>query len=679
MRIVIPYILTLGLSTSLQAQENLPDPTVLALNESTRDSLRFIESQRAAYYWVELNRDSLLYYVNDCIMLAQKHGQELEEAWGLASRGYCQTGTGEFSQALTNFLKAFPLVENPKHNAQEWLPPGQTGRQHRLYYLSYVHHLYAILMGRVRNYEQAIHHFREAKRIAQEINVPRGIIWADMNLGVYYLLLDKPDSALLFSKHARTLALKTAGEKKYLGLITSTIARIALEKGNEKEALRLFHVAIQEAIDNQNQIVLTNVYRSLASYFLDKSEKDSSLWYARKSLESLQAIGKNATPVTDVGGLYEGLFRAYQLNNQTDSALRYAGFSIYATDSLSNNEIENLAEFQKKSLAEQLRLQTLEKEKVVYQNKVRTYTLFSGLGVFLLIASILYRNNRKKQKTNKILEKALTDLKSTQGQLIQSEKMASLGELTAGIAHEIQNPLNFVNNFSEVNKELIGEMKQEIKNGNLAEIDSIASDIEANEEKINHHGKRADAIVKGMLQHSRTSSGVKEPTNINALADEYLRLAYHGLRAKDKSFNATLKTDFDESVGTINIIPQDIGRVILNLITNAFYAVSEKKKQQSDGLSDYEPTVTVSTKKIGSKVLISVKDNGNGIPAHIKEKIFQPFFTTKPAGQGTGLGLSLSYDIVKAHGGELNVETKQTEGLSPGQGGTEFFITLPIA
>jgi two-component system, NtrC family, sensor kinase len=264
------------------------------------------------------------------------------------------------------------------------------------------------------------------------------------------------------------------------------------------------------------------------------------------------------------------------------------------------------------------------------------------------------------------LNQSLTHLKQTQTQLIQSEKMASLGELTAGIAHEIQNPLNFVNNFSEVNKELIAELKTEIKKGNTEEVNSIADDIEANEQKINHHGKRADAIVKGMLQHSRSSTGVKELTDINALADEYLRLAFHGLRAKDKDFNTIMKTDFDASIGKINIIPQDIGRVLLNLYNNAFYALNEKSKQQ------IQPTVSVSTKKINDKVVLTVMDNGNGIPQKVIDKIFQPFFTTKPTGQGTGLGLSLSYDIIKAHGGEIKVETKEGEF-------TEFLIQLPIS
>jgi signal transduction histidine kinase len=266
------------------------------------------------------------------------------------------------------------------------------------------------------------------------------------------------------------------------------------------------------------------------------------------------------------------------------------------------------------------------------------------------------------------LQNTLNELKVTQQQLVQSEKMASLGELTAGIAHEIQNPLNFVNNFSEINAELIEEMQEALVAGNLQEAKDIASAIKENEEKINNHGKRADAIVKGMLQHSRSSSGVKEPTDINALADEYLRLSYHGLRAKDKSFNATLKTDFDESVGNINIIPQDIGRVILNLITNAFYAVNEKKKVVKTG---YEPTVTVKTLLNNNLVSISVADNGNGIPPKAIDKIFQPFFTTKPTGEGTGLGLSMSYDIItKAHGGDLSVQNNEGEGAT-------FIITLP--
>jgi signal transduction histidine kinase len=312
------------------------------------------------------------------------------------------------------------------------------------------------------------------------------------------------------------------------------------------------------------------------------------------------------------------------------------------------------------------------------RSKNQQYLVIASLSILviavLIIALIQFRNNKQKQKANLLLEgqkqkieTTLSELKSTQAQLIQSEKMASLGELTAGIAHEIQNPLNFVNNFSEINKELADELEVEIDKGNYMDAKAIAKDIKENEQKINHHGKRADAIVKGMLQHSRSSTGVKESTDINALADEYLRLSYHGLRAKEKSFNATIKTDFDGGIGKINIVPQDIGRVLLNLYNNAFYAVNEKKKQQPEG---YEPTISVSTKKLNDKIILTVMDNGNGIPQKVFEKIFQPFFTTKPTGQGTGLGLSLSYDIIKAHGGEIKVETKEGDG-------SRFVLQLP--
>ena len=314
------------------------------------------------------------------------------------------------------------------------------------------------------------------------------------------------------------------------------------------------------------------------------------------------------------------------------------------------------------------------------------FFLTCNIGLMLIIfsISIIFDNFRvaaygevTHQKNE--LQSTLSELKNTQEQLIQAEKMASLGELTAGIAHEIQNPLNFVNNFSEVSQELLDEMKEEIANGEYDEANKIVNDVIQNLEKITHHGKRADGIVKGMLQHSRKRTAEKEPTDINKLVDEYLRLAYHGLRAKDKSFNVTLETDFDDSVALVNVIPQDMGRVVLNLITNAFYAVNEKKSAfaKAGKENNYEPTVWITTRnnqpqegRRDGAIQIYVRDNGIGIPTNVLNKIFQPFFTTKPTGQGTGLGLSMSYDIIKAHGGELNVETEEGKG-------TNFTITLP--
>jgi two-component system NtrC family sensor kinase len=269
------------------------------------------------------------------------------------------------------------------------------------------------------------------------------------------------------------------------------------------------------------------------------------------------------------------------------------------------------------------------------------------------------------------LRSALTELKTTQAQLIQSEKMASLGELTAGIAHEIQNPLNFVNNFAEVSAELVTELEEERDKADRdLELEAeLLADLKQNLQKIHQHGGRAASIVRGMLEHSRQSSGERTPTDLNALADEYLRLAYHGLRAKDKSFNATLKPDFDPALPPVEVIAQDLGRVLLNLLTNAFYAV---KKRQERGESGYAPTVSVSTRRVGDDVEVRVRDNGTGMPEAVKAKIFQPFFTTKPTGEGTGLGLSLSYDIVtQGHGGTLTVESQEGNF-------TEFVISLPI-
>jgi signal transduction histidine kinase len=333
---------------------------------------------------------------------------------------------------------------------------------------------------------------------------------------------------------------------------------------------------------------------------------------------------------------------------------------IQHSEALSSDEKEAIS----KAVKEVDKVITITEFKLDRTEKVKRTT------AILLEETIEELEQKRKaiEESNTALTKSLQELKAAQAQLIQSEKMASLGELTAGIAHEIQNPLNFVNNFSEVNCELSDEILEAADKGDLKEIMLLAADIKSNQEKIKAHGMRADAIVKGMLQHSRTSSGEKELTDINALADEYLRLAYHGIRAKDILFNAKLVTDFDKTLGKINIIPQDIGRVILNLITNAFYAVAEKKKMIG---GEYEPVVTVSTKKNGEKVFISVADNGNGIPDKVLDKIFQPFFTTKPTGQGTGLGLSLSYDIIKAHSGQINIRNTTGEGA-------EFIIALPI-
>ena len=338
--------------------------------------------------------------------------------------------------------------------------------------------------------------------------------------------------------------------------------------------------------------------------------------------------------------------------------------------------------------------QRLQSERSFQQKRMLGIAL-GGVGLLLISLILLWQNNRQKQKNNLALNNTLSRLQATQSQLIQSEKMASLGELTAGIAHEIQNPLNFVNNFSEVSGELISEAREELDKGDISEVKSILDDLNQNLNKINHHGDRASSIVKGMLDHSRTSSGEKVPTDINKLCEEYIRLAYHGMRAKDKSFNVKYETDFQDDIPPINIVPQDIGRVILNLVNNAFQAVQDyipskevnAERTQSEA-EEYQPMIKIKTALAGgpgfnhSKVevttgvggqrwlIITISDNGPGIPDEIRDKIFQPFFTTKATGQGTGLGLSLSYDIIKAHGGNISVDSDTIRG-------TLFSIQLP--
>ena len=494
--------------------------------------------------------------------------------------------------------------------------------------------------------------------------------------------LHQQDSAFYYAKKRHEIDLKV-NDPTDLVFGNLLLGDIYTAMGNTDSAMAKYKYVNDNTPVSFVGYIAANAQTGMARLFQKEGKIDSALFYARQALiyfqnnkKDVQGWGQNADLyIEEISPLVAALYKA---NNQPDSAYKFLQLSISVKDSLYN--ADKVRQFQTLGFNEATRRQQVEQqireEKQHYETKIKMIVLGSIITGFIVLAIVLYRNNRHKQKANILLqsqkqeiETTLGELRNTQKQLIQSEKMASLGELTAGIAHEIQNPLNFVNNFSELSNELIDEMVDEIKKGNTPEAEAIANDIKQNLEKINHHGKRADAIVKGMLQHSRSSSGQKESTDINALADEYLRLAYHGLRAKDKSFNATLKTGFDNSIGKINIIPQDIGRVVMNLLTNAFYAVNEEKQKQPGG---YEPTVSINTKKIENKIEIKVSDNGNGIPDAIKEKIFQPFFTTKPTGQGTGLGLSLSYDIItKGHGGALNVETKEGEG-------TIFIIQLPI-
>jgi two-component system, NtrC family, sensor kinase len=531
----------------------------------------------------------------------------------------------------------------------------------------------AVALNRIGNtymeladYKKANNYYLQSKNLFKEIG-NNGMYYNEIsNIGNVYELLNMPDSALYFQKSVYNASLKNKGNRDDFTHpeIMFRMGNAYKLNGNPEQALLFYKKGIAEAnIDNDlRNLTMNNLF--LAKLYYEMKQPDSAMKYTRNAIQSGEAVSFTK-------GLYDAsllMSELYQSRKQYDSAYAYLSRAMVEKDSLMG--AGRLQELQKIILSEQERQRQDTAERIAKENAQKQYALIAGIVIFLIIASILYRSNRRNKRTNERLESTLANLQSTQSQLIQSEKMASLGELTAGIAHEIQNPLNFVNNFSDVSIELLDEMKTELANGDQEEASAIADDVISNLEKIVHHGKRADAIVKGMLQHSRTSSGQKELTDISGLADEYLRLAYHGLRAKDKSFNAELISNFDASFPKANVIPQDIGRVFLNLFTNAFYALQEKNRQSQS--ADYKPTLTVTTEQKGSFIEIRVKDNGIGIPDAIKDKILQPFFTTKPTGEGTGLGLSLSYDtIVKGHGGSIAIDSTEGEG-------SVFIISLPI-
>ncbi|HEY5463192.1 MAG TPA: ATP-binding protein [Hanamia sp.] len=645
-----------------QQQQNKIDSLHLALQNAANDTMRMDINDALAFAFTESNSDSALFYYDKAARMADKLGLKIDEVSELDMKGYILSTRRNYPQSLATFLKAKKIAGDPASEKNTWhLPKGRTPRSERLEWLGWIYNDMGPLYEYTGNLNEEISGFQQARSIAESIHNKGLLTYAYSGLAHYYEITDQLDSALFYEKKAEAL-IHYNGDKYGAGPL-NTLGKIYQKKRDFDKAREAFARAIKADQHANNLSNLGDTYLNMADLYKTEKRPDSVIFYSRKAVDTYKKVEQP----DGIAKAYDILYSIYNGQNKSDSAFAYLKLATALNDSLNNVEKMNLLAFQNIGFDEQRKVQQLEDEKIQTRNRIRTISLLGGIAVLLLLAIIFYRNNLQKQKAKLKIEKAYDELKTTQKQLIQSEKMASLGELTAGIAHEIQNPLNFVNNFSEVSTELIDEMKDELSKANYEDANAIADDLKQNLEKINHHGKRAGDIVKGMLQHSRTSTGVKEPTDINALADEYLRLSYHGLRAKDKTFNADMKTDFDSSIVKINIIPQDIGRVLLNLFNNAFYAV---KEQKSRNLISYEPTVSVTTKKSGNSVLITVSDNGNGIPQNIVDKIFQPFFTTKPTGIGTGLGLSLSYDIVKAHGGEIKVESKEGDGST-------FIISIP--
>ena len=648
----------IALAQSRQALDSIKHQLAIAKQDTSRVLILvdLCDSYRNS------NADSSLMYGQQALTMSQSIKFLRGEARAAFTIGITYRILGDIPKSLETLFKGLQIAEDKQY-------PYETIRS-----LFIIGTLYFDL----KDYSKAISYYQLARKISIATQNKNWEANSEVNIGSSYNKMNQLDSALSYEEKAyrRFSFLKLADSHSSL---FKAMGSTQFKLGNHRLAFAYLHKSIQIGQKKNEPRFISAAYNEIARFFKELNQPDSGIYYAKKGLLEAQVIDYTSA-ILEASSLLAELYDS----KDTKEALYYHKIARLANDKLYGaNKVLGL---QKIISDEQEHQRKNEAIKIAYQNQLKQYALLAGVGMLLLIAFILYRNNRQKQKANNLLHQqkdeiqtTLSQLKSTQTQLIQSEKMASLGELTAGIAHEIQNPLNFVNNFSEVSVELLDELNegplQKLTEPEKSEADKIVGSLTANLAKINHHGKRADAIVKGMLQHSRASTGKKEPTDINALADEYLRLSYHGLKAKDKDFNADFKTDFDDTIGKIAVVKQDIGRVLLNIYNNAFYAASMPSERGfKDPFRTHQPTVWVTTSKLppsgGGGAVISVRDNGPGIPSAILDKIFQPFFTTKPTGQGTGLGLSLSYDIVKAHGGGVSVESKEGEG-------TTFIIQLP--
>ena len=630
-----------------------PDSLKRVLAETTVDAVRLTCLSRLSYNYIYSNVDSAAKYVQQFILLAQQMKSDSALSAAYQAYGEFYSITGNYPQALEQWLKSLQIAER----AHSFLMVDKAKLNLSRSYADQGDYKRSIQLARLVMIDYNRHFTPALLPIKLISDTSLFYYFIVSNLAHVYEAADELDSALKY-----VLLFESISRKLFGGMpspVAFVYGNIYSKKNDYALAMSYYHEGMAQAMHVPKDYI-DNAY-GISKVFEKMNWPDSAIYYAERILRVADTA---RYPLMQMNAL-KLLANTFKVRGNADSATKYFELATLTQDSIFNRD--KSVQMQNLTFNEQLRQEDIREESRKRMYRSQVYSLIAGVVGLGIVSLILYRNNKQKQKAKIQIENAYRQLKNTQTQLIQSEKMASLGELTAGIAHEIENPLNFVNNFSEVNKDLLIEMNNEITKGNYSEASSIAQDIIHNDEKINFHGKRADSIVKSMLQHSRTSSGQKELTDINALTDEYLRIAYHGLRAKDNSSKAKVETDFDYRVREIHVIRQDIGRVILNLINNAFYAVNEKQKQDLNG---YEPRVTIVTKRDKGMIGIMVKDNGNGVPQKILDKIFQPFFTTKPTGQGPGLGLSLAYDIVKAHGGEIKVETQEGKG-------SQFMIQLP--
>ncbi len=633
------------------------DSVRASLKTPISDSARVLSIHVLSRYLTLSNTKEAVNLSEEGLTLAQKINYPYGELKCRETLAFLYGLTGVWEKGFKNTIEGIAL-------SKKYAPADEV----------YLSNMFALLYQRLGDNEASLEWGKKSYNHPLFSKSPVDIgQWATlMTLGQQYERLNILDSAYYYTERSITFSKNYAPQQ--IGHSLRVLSRIYFKQNRYEEAIKISNESREIFKKINFQYSVHEMEDLLANIYFKINKLDSAEHYAQLAL----AGGKQMNDWLSIRSSAKILADIYEKNSPS-KAYSFLKIANNANDTIT--DLEKIKQINLLQIKEKQRIESLHLAEMENQNKLRFNTILGFLVSVCLIALILYRNNRQKQKTNEILEKAFSSLKSTQNQLIQKEKLASLGELTAGIAHEIQNPLNFVNNFSELSVDLVKDLKDEMGKPDIDKdyIEELFDDLSSNQEKINHHGNRASSIVKGMLEHSRASTGVKGLTDINKLADEYLRLSYHGLRAKDKDFNADFTTDFEGNLPKTEVISQDIGRVLLNLINNAFYAVNQRaqlskslKLLESSG-ETYTPSVFLSTKLIDNQIVISVKDNGNGMSEAVKAKVFQPFFTTKPTGEGTGLGLSLAYDIVtKGHEGTLEVVS--TEGV-----GSEFIIKLPSA
>lgn len=663
--IILCFIFQLRVRSQEQAGQNL---YVLDLRQQlsiTSDNLvkdTILHELVNAYIWYK--PDSALFYAQQRIRLAERSNSIQQQSQAIGYYGYILGLMANYPQAVKFLLKGLEMAENTKNPTN----------------LDFFYDALSNTFIEQGNFELALSYANQFRNISIRNRDTLFYGWL-LTKGVLYEKFDHLDSAFFFLQKAFDFDMQKFGEITRERTLL-TLGNVCFKKDSFPEALGFYRMAVNLAVRKENYVNLVDAFNGVAQVYNHIGKLDSGIHYATEALRMSQIT------LYTLGQLTANsiLANLYKRKGDRDKTLNYLEATIALKDSLYNQQKERAV--QNLFFNDRMRQRDIAETEKQIRNKWRTYGLLMGVFVLVIIAGILYRNNKNKQRAFGLLQKqkeetekakgqaeqALEDLKAAQTQLIQREKMASLGELTAGVAHEIQNPLNFVNNFSEVNSELFRELKEEIDMLPAQESEKqtvlvVIDDLIQNQQRINHHGQRAGAIVKNMLQHSLMTNGEKRPTDINLLTEEYLRVSYHGFLAKDKTFDTILNTHFDYTIEKVSIVPQEIGKVLLNLFNNAFYSVSEKKQRTNDL---FRPVITVTTKRSDRKVEIIVRDNGIGISEKILDKIYQPFFTTRPTGTGTGLGLYMSYDIVtKGHNGEIKVNTKEGEYA-------EFTIKLPL-